>query len=30
VSRIFPQAADPDAGARLWAVSETLTGVTFN
>jgi NAD(P)-dependent dehydrogenase (short-subunit alcohol dehydrogenase family) len=30
VSQIFPQAADPDAGARLWAVSETLTGVTFN
>jgi NAD(P)-dependent dehydrogenase (short-subunit alcohol dehydrogenase family) len=29
VSRIFPQAADPAAGARLWALSETLTGVTF-
>ena len=29
-ARIFPQAADPEAGARLWALSETLTGVTFN
>jgi NAD(P)-dependent dehydrogenase (short-subunit alcohol dehydrogenase family) len=28
LSRIFPQAADPTAGARLWALSETLTGVT--
>ena len=29
-SRIFPQAADPDAGRRLWDLSETLTGVTFS
>jgi NAD(P)-dependent dehydrogenase (short-subunit alcohol dehydrogenase family) len=29
VSRIFPQAADQAAGARLWALSESLTGVTF-
>jgi NAD(P)-dependent dehydrogenase (short-subunit alcohol dehydrogenase family) len=29
LSRIFPQAKDPDAGTRLWALSETLTGVTF-
>ena len=29
-ARIFPQAADPEAGARLWALSETLTGVTFD
>ncbi len=28
-SRIFPQAAAPDAGARLWALSEQLTGTTF-
>ena len=28
-SRIFPQAADPDAGARLWALSESLTSVSF-
>jgi NAD(P)-dependent dehydrogenase (short-subunit alcohol dehydrogenase family) len=28
-ARIYPQAADPEAGARLWALSETLTGVTF-
>lgn len=28
-SRIFPQAADPEAGRRLWDLSETLTGVTF-
>ena len=29
LARVFPRAADPDAGARLWALSETLTGVTF-
>jgi NAD(P)-dependent dehydrogenase (short-subunit alcohol dehydrogenase family) len=29
LSRIFPQAADPAAGTRLWALSEKLTGVTF-
>ncbi len=29
LARIFPQAADPDAGARLWTLSEALTGVTF-
>jgi NAD(P)-dependent dehydrogenase (short-subunit alcohol dehydrogenase family) len=29
LARIYPQAADPEAGARLWALSETLTGVTF-
>ncbi len=28
-SRIFPQAADPAAGAALWALSERLTGATF-
>ncbi|WP_174254927.1 oxidoreductase [Acidisphaera sp. S103] len=28
-AQIYPQAADPDAGARLWALSETLTGITF-
>ncbi len=28
-SRIFPQAADPEAGRRLWDLSGTLTGVTF-
>jgi NAD(P)-dependent dehydrogenase (short-subunit alcohol dehydrogenase family) len=28
-SRIFPQAADPEAGARLWALSEALTGLEF-
>jgi NAD(P)-dependent dehydrogenase (short-subunit alcohol dehydrogenase family) len=28
LSRIFPQAADPTAGARLWALSERLTGAT--
>jgi NAD(P)-dependent dehydrogenase (short-subunit alcohol dehydrogenase family) len=28
-SRIFPQAQDPDAGTRLWVLSESLTGVTF-
>lgn len=28
-ARIFPQAADPEAGRRLWAISEKLTGVTF-
>ena len=26
---IFPRAADPAAGSALWALSETLTGVTF-
>ena len=26
VAKIFPQAADPVAAARLWALSETLTG----
>ncbi|MDR3531160.1 MAG: oxidoreductase [Rhodopila sp.] len=29
LSRIFPQAADPAAGAGLWALSEKLTGQTF-
>jgi NAD(P)-dependent dehydrogenase (short-subunit alcohol dehydrogenase family) len=28
LARIFPQAADPLAGSRLWALSEALTGVT--
>jgi NAD(P)-dependent dehydrogenase (short-subunit alcohol dehydrogenase family) len=28
-ARIYPQAADPVAGERLWTLSETLTGVTF-
>ncbi|HET6308264.1 MAG TPA: oxidoreductase [Rhodopila sp.] len=28
-ARIYAHAADPEAGARLWALSETLTGVTF-
>ena len=28
-SRIMPQAVDPLAGSRLWALSEQLTGVTF-
>jgi NAD(P)-dependent dehydrogenase (short-subunit alcohol dehydrogenase family) len=28
-ARIFPQAADPEAGGRLWVLSEKLTGVTF-
>jgi hypothetical protein len=28
-AQIYPQAADPEAGTRLWALSETLTGVTF-
>ncbi len=27
-ARIFPQAADPDAGQRLWAEAERLTGST--
>ena len=29
LSRIYPQAADPAVGTRLWALSEKLTGVTF-
>jgi NAD(P)-dependent dehydrogenase (short-subunit alcohol dehydrogenase family) len=29
LARIFPQAADPDAGTGLWALSERLTGVVF-
>jgi NAD(P)-dependent dehydrogenase (short-subunit alcohol dehydrogenase family) len=29
LAKIFPQAADQAAAARLWTVSETLTGVTF-
>jgi NAD(P)-dependent dehydrogenase (short-subunit alcohol dehydrogenase family) len=29
LAKIFPQAADPAAGSRLWAVSEKLTGVGF-
>jgi hypothetical protein len=29
LAKIFPQAADEAAAARLWRVSETLTGVTF-
>ena len=29
LAQVYPQAADPDAGSRLWALSETLTGVTF-
>jgi NAD(P)-dependent dehydrogenase (short-subunit alcohol dehydrogenase family) len=28
LSRIFPQAADPNAGSSLWALSEALTGLT--
>ncbi len=28
-SRIFPQAADPVLGARLWTLSEQLTGLRF-
>ena len=28
LSRTFPQAADPLAGSRLWALSENLTGVS--
>ena len=28
-SRIMPQASDPTAAARLWTVSEALTGVSF-
>ena len=29
LARIMPQATDPVAGSRLWAMSEQLTGVTF-
>jgi NAD(P)-dependent dehydrogenase (short-subunit alcohol dehydrogenase family) len=29
LSRIFPQAADPMAGTRLWPLLEKLTGLTF-
>ncbi|HEX4367374.1 MAG TPA: oxidoreductase [Rhodopila sp.] len=29
LAEIYPQAADPDAGGRLWTLSEQLTGVTF-
>jgi hypothetical protein len=29
IARIFPQAQDPAAGSRLWALSEKLTGVGF-
>ena len=29
VARIFPQAGDAAAGARLWGLSEKLTGVSF-
>jgi len=29
LAKIFPQAQDEAAAARLWTVSETLTGVTF-
>ena len=29
VARIAPQAADPALGARLWALSEQLTGLSF-
>ena len=29
LSRIFPQAADPAAASRLWALSENLTGLSF-
>ena len=28
-ARVFPQAMDTEAGNRLWALSEQLTGVTF-
>jgi NAD(P)-dependent dehydrogenase (short-subunit alcohol dehydrogenase family) len=28
-AQIYPQAADPEAGVRLWALSETLTGMSF-
>jgi NAD(P)-dependent dehydrogenase (short-subunit alcohol dehydrogenase family) len=28
-SRVFPHAADPDAGSRLWAASEALTHLSF-
>jgi NAD(P)-dependent dehydrogenase (short-subunit alcohol dehydrogenase family) len=30
LARIFPQAADPVTGARLWTLSEKLTGATFS
>jgi NAD(P)-dependent dehydrogenase (short-subunit alcohol dehydrogenase family) len=30
LAQIFPQAADPAAAARLWALSERLTGVAFD
>ena len=30
LSRIFPQASSQEVGARLWALSEKLTGVAFN
>jgi len=30
LARIYPHAADPEAGARLWTLSETLTGATFD
>jgi len=29
LARIFPQAADPVAGTRLWEISENLTGATL-
>lgn len=29
LARVFPQAQDPAAGSRLWALSEKLTGVGF-
>jgi NAD(P)-dependent dehydrogenase (short-subunit alcohol dehydrogenase family) len=29
LARVFPQAADPVAGSRLWTLSEKLTGLTF-
>jgi len=29
LARIYPQAANPAAGIRLWALSEKLTGVGF-
>ena len=29
-ARVFPQAADPDAAARLWTLSERLTGISVS
>lgn len=29
LAKVFPQAGDPEVGARLWELSESLTGVKF-